>query len=238
MATPEISIVIPFKDEEARLPKTLAAVLKYAKRFYPLFEIILVDDGSTDNSINNVKSLSEESCVRFVSHKLNKGKGAAVRSGVLAARGKLILFSDADLSTPIKELGHMMSILKENDCDIVIGSRALPGSRITTPQPLSRVFVGKVGNLFIRLMTGMPFKDTQCGFKLFTRQAARELFAEQHFPGWSFDIEVLLKATQKKYHICEVPVEWHDVIGSKVSPVRDAIRVLLDVVRINRTYKV
>ncbi|MFZ2682297.1 MAG: dolichyl-phosphate beta-glucosyltransferase [Patescibacteria group bacterium] len=236
MALPEISIIIPFKNEAARLPKSLATVLVYANQNFKNAEILLVNDGSTDNTEQLIKKQLKDPRVKLLTHSQTQGKGAAIRTGVLAATGKLILFTDADLSTPIQELSKLIITLAANDCDIVIGSRAVTGATVLVHQPLSRVLIGKSGNLLIRSVTGLPFHDTQCGFKLFKAKVAKELFREQHFPSWSFDIEILYKAKLKDYRICEVGVEWRDMPGSKVQSLSDPIRVLRDVFKIKHMY--
>ncbi len=233
---PQLSIVIPFMDEEKRLPNSLRKVIQYVDRHLPGTEIVLVDDGSVDRTVEVIEDYLKRDHVQLVTHAHNKGKGAAIRSGILAAAGKYILFTDADLSTPIKDVQRLLEHIKEHDCDITMGSRALPQSNITTPQPLRRVLIGRGGNLVIRFFMGLPFKDTQCGFKLFTSEAAKKLFSVQYFERWSFDIEVLYKAKKFGYKACEVAVEWGDVGDSKVRAGRDSLRVLMDVLRIRLMY--
>ncbi len=237
MSNPELSIVIPFKDEAVRLPKSLAKILDYADKHLPSVELILVDDGSRDGSQKAIQQYLKDGRVTLLVHAINQGKGAAVRTGVLAAKGKLVLFTDADLATPIKELKKLQTTLSKQHCDLAIGSRAVPGSVILTRQSLFRVLIGKGGNKIIRLVTGLPFHDTQCGFKLFKTNVAQDLLQEQHFPKWSFDIEVLYKAKLKNYTVCEVPVEWADVPGSKVQSFSDPLQVLSDVFKIRRLYQ-
>lgn len=237
MPRPELTIVIPFKDEAKRLPKSLAKVIAFTDRYLPPTEIILVDDGSRDGSQHALRKYLNHPRVSLLTHTKNKGKGAAVRTGVLKAKGKYILFSDADLSTPIKEVKKLLATVAKNNCAIAIGSRALPESIIRTAQSPLRIMIGKSGNLLIRLVTGLPYRDTQCGFKLFKAQVAKELFKVQHFPKWSFDIEILYQAKLKNYAVCEVPVEWSDAAGSKVQSFSDPLQVLRDVFRIKQTYK-
>lgn len=235
MERPEISIVIPFKDEAKRLPKSLTKMLAYADAHLSSFEILLVDDGSSDGSQLALKSFLKDSRVTLLVHTENEGKGAAVRTGVLAARGKYILFSDADLATPFSELPKLIAALKKGKYDIVIGSRAVFGSVITKRQPVIRVCIGKIGNLFIRAVTGLPYRDTQCGFKLFKATSGKALFKEQHFPRWSFDIEVLYRAKLSGYRVLEAPVTWRSIPGTKVK-MMDPVRVLFDTFRIRTFY--
>jgi dolichyl-phosphate beta-glucosyltransferase len=163
-------------------------------------------------------------------HETNMGKGAAVRTGVLQARGDIILFSDADLATPIADMVPLLNALSENSCDVAIGSRAVPGATVIKQQARPRVLIGKAGNVFIRTWLQLPHKDTQCGFKAFKREAALSLFQEQRFPRWSFDIEALYKAKLRGMRVEEIPVSWKDSGRSHVRPLTDALAVLLDVI--------
>lgn len=230
-----LTIVIPFKDEEDRLAGTVSDVLSYASAHIPEFEVILVDDGSTDACVKTVRDALRDPRIRLLRHKKNLGKGAAVRTGIRTARGARILFSDADLATPIHEIAGLARAV-EAGADIAIASRAIPGARILARQPFYREWTGKLGNVFIRIMTGLPYRDTQCGFKLFTARAAQRLFAEQSFPGWSFDVELLVKAASAGFRVAEVPVAWRDAPGSKFRPLRDALRVFRDVIAIRKKY--
>ncbi len=222
---PYLSIVIPVYNEAKRLPQTIQTITEYLKKKHFSSEIILVDDGSSDGSTEHVQQSDR---IRVLRHVKNQGKGAAVRTGMLAARGELVLFSDADLSTPIDELDVFLKHIKKYA--VVIGSRSIKGARVEQYQPLYRVLIGKVFNKFVRLITIRGIIDTQCGFKLFTRQAAQDVFKRQTMKGFSFDVEVLYIARRHGYAILEHPVRWKNAPGSKVSPLKDSIRMLRDLV--------
>lgn len=227
----KISIIIPFKDEEFRLPNTVKQVLEYFFSRGEEFELILVDDGSTDATVERLVGFLEKSWVRLLRHDVNMGKGAAIRTGVLNSRGEFVLFMDADMATPIEEFEKLFSAIR-GGADIAIGSRARKQSEITKRQPLHRVAIGKIGNALIRLLLGLPFVDTQCGFKMFTRTVAADLFSDLRFPRWSFDYEILYLAQRRGYKIVEVPIVWRDMPGSKFHPIKDAVRCFFDLLRI------
>ena len=227
---PYLSIVIPVYNEAKRLPQTIKTVRDYLGKKSFAYEIVLVDDGSTDGSVDRVQQSDQ---IRVLRHAKNQGKGAAVRTGMLAAKGELLLFSDADLSTPIEELDVFLKHIKKYA--VVIGSRSIKGARVEQYQPLYRVLIGKVFNKFVRLITIRGIIDTQCGFKLFTRKAAQDVFKRQTMKGFSFDVEVLYIARKQGYAILEHPVRWKNAPGSKVNPLKDSIRMLRDlvIIRIN-----
>lgn len=209
-----ISIIIPAYNEEKRLPATLDRVRKYLCRGgWQFWEIIVVDDGSSDATAQ----VAHDAQVRVVANPGNRGKGFAVRHGMLEARGAWALLSDADLSTPIEELEKLWCAAAQQNADVVIGSRAVDRSLIGIHQPLFRESMGRLFNLIMRLITGLPFLDTQCGFKLFATGAAREIFSRQKLDGFGFDVEVLFIAGKLDYRCLEVPVKWNDVLGTKVS---------------------
>ncbi|OIO66627.1 glycosyl transferase [Candidatus Woesearchaeota archaeon CG_4_10_14_0_2_um_filter_57_5] len=215
--TASLSIVIPAYNEEARIGKTLAQIRKHV----PHAELIVVDDGSSDGTV----ALARRAGAKVLVNERNRGKGYSVRRGMLAAQGGLILFSDADLSTPITELPRFLSLARDHD--VVIGSRSVTGSRVVVHQPLYRELIGKTFNLLVQVMAVPGIKDTQCGFKLFSRDAAR-VFSVCRLDGFSFDVEALFVARKLGFSIKEEPVEWRNAAGSKVHPVRDALRMLRD----------
>lgn len=196
-----------------------------------LREIVLVDDGSSDETSGIVRSfVVEDPRIRAVSYWPNGGKGYAIRRGVLeASPDHAILLTDADLSTPIEDLDALYRALGEHD--VVIGSRALALSRIGQQQAIHRRWMGKTFNRIMRALTGLPFADTQCGFKLFRPDAARRVFAEASIDRFAYDVEALLIADKLGYSIGEVPVRWDNSTDSRVRLVRDSFRMLLDVVR-------
>lgn len=226
--TPSLSIVIPAYNEEKRLVATLQHISEYLARQAPVFaEILVVDDGSRDRTAEVAGAFPN---VRVLRNPGNRGKGYSVRHGMLEARGEWVLFTDADLSTPFEELEKLWAAAHEG-AEVAIGSRALDRTLIGVHQPYLRETMGRIFNLFMRLVTGLPFHDTQCGFKLFRSCAARKIFARQSLDGFGFDVEVLFIARRLGYSIAEVPVRWNDVAGTKVSLVR-GMKAFLDPLRI------
>jgi glycosyltransferase involved in cell wall biosynthesis len=209
-----ISIIIPAYNEEKRLPATLAAVQAYlAKTNWEFSEIVVVDDGSRDHTVKAARGAG----VRVLENPGNRGKGYSVRHGMLEAKGEWALFSDADLSAPIEDLETLWSAAATAAAPVAIGSRAVDRSLVGVHQPAFRELSGRFFNLVMRLITGLPFHDTQCGFKLFQSSAAREIFSRQLLDGFGFDVEVLYIARRLHYRAIEVPVRWNDVPGTKVS---------------------
>jgi dolichyl-phosphate beta-glucosyltransferase len=228
----EITIVIPAYNEQVRIGLTLVRTLEYLQARHPRFELLVVDDGSRDGTIQVVEEIAaRDPRVRTLRQPQNRGKGAAVRRGVLEARGRHILFMDADLATPVEELDTLF-VWTNRGYEVVIGSRGLPDSDIRERQPRARELMGRVFNLLVRSVLLGGFKDTQCGFKLFERSAARDLFSRQKLDGFAFDVEVLLLAKERGYRIAEVPVVWYHAPNSKVAPVVDSTRMLGDLLRL------
>ena len=210
-----ISIIIPAYNEEKRLPATLDKIREnLCHAAWEFWEIIVVDDGSRDATAE----VARRGNVRVLANPGNRGKGYAVRHGMLEARGEWALFSDADLSAPIEELSTLWSAVERENASVAIGSRAIDRSLIGVHQSLFREYMGRFFNLMMRAITGLPFHDTQCGFKLFEARAAREIFSRQRLDGFGFDVEVLYIARHLGYKCLEVPVRWNDVAGTKVSP--------------------
>jgi len=210
-----LSIVIPAYNEEARLPSTLEKIFSYlAKARFEFIEVMVVDDGSRDGTAAMVE---RREGLRLVKNPGNRGKGYTVRHGMLEAHGEWILYTDADLSAPIEELDKLLTAAERENADVAIGSRALDRSLVGVHQSAFREISGRAFNLFMRLVTGLPFRDTQCGFKLFRATAAREIFRRQKLDGFSFDVEDLVIAKTLGYHAIEVPVVWNNVEGTKVS---------------------
>ncbi|MFQ5503950.1 MAG: dolichyl-phosphate beta-glucosyltransferase [Planctomycetota bacterium] len=234
---PELSVVIPAYNEEARLGPTLSRIIQYLESATPAYEILVVDDGSSDRTVQVAEEAARDcSKLRVLQLGRNRGKGAAVRKGMLDARGAQVLFSDADLATPIEELQKLQKELS-NGAAIAIGSRALAGSDIRVRQHPVRELMGRTFNVLVRLLTFPGIKDTQCGFKLFTREAARDLFARQSIDGFAFDVEILWLA-RDRYEIAQIPVVWRHVEESKVSLVRASSKMLLDLMalRVRRIF--
>ncbi|TSC66596.1 MAG: family 2 glycosyl transferase [Candidatus Berkelbacteria bacterium Gr01-1014_85] len=197
----DLSVVIPAYNESQRIVPTLTSIQKFASTHHLDCEIIVVDDGSTDATEAAVSGLVQQ----YIKQKLNMGKGAAIRRGMLAANGKLILFMDADSSAPITELPALLTALEE--VPIAIGSRHAEGSVVHIQQSLMRQFISYAGNQIFRLVLGLPYADTQCGFKLFTRQAAQEIFQQTLIDRWGFDVEVLTIARILGLPVREVPIQ-------------------------------
>ena len=213
-----ISIIVPAYNEQTRLPETLRRVAQYLSASqWSFHEIVVVDDGSSDGTFAAAAAFAaEHSCVRVLRNPGNRGKGYSVRHGMIEARGEWRLFSDADLSTPIAELETLWCAVQRDSSEIAIGSRALDRSLIGVHQPRMRETAGKFFNIVMRLLTGLPIADTQCGFKLFRGDAARKVFPRQTLERFGFDVEVLFIARKFGYRISEVPVQWDHAEGSKV----------------------
>jgi len=228
----DISVVIPAYNEEERLEPSIGKISEYLRSSGYVYEIIVVDDGSTDSTVDVAKrAASKDPAVRLVANRSNRGKGYSVKNGFLNSVGRFVLFSDADLSTPIEELGLFMDIM-EGGADIVIGSRAMRGSDIIKRQPIYRMLMGKTFNKIVRLFTVRGIKDTQCGFKLFRRGSCMGLFEAQRIERFAFDVELLFLAVRKGLVIREIPVRWINSPQSKVDVVRDSARMLLDIIRL------
>lgn len=226
---PFLSIVIPAYNEEKRLPKTLKSIFEFLKRQDYSSEVIVVDDGSSDATASEVKNEKlKVKNLRLLTHPKNLGKGAAVRTGVLTARGEFILFTDADGSTPIGEVNKLLP----HPLDIAIGSRYLPQSHIKIRQPWYRRFLGLWANKLIQLTLLPGISDTQCGFKLFRANAAKEIFASSTINRWGFDMEILFLAQKRGYRIKEVPIIWVNSPQTRLRPVRSALSTLGELIQI------
>ena len=233
----QLSVVIPAYNEACRIGPSLQRVWDYLYVNYGAggFEIIVVDDGSSDSTVTLVEQFrSHAREVRLIRLPHNRGKGAAVRVGMLAAIGDAILFSDADLSTPIEEVEGALKLLQEGG-DVVIGSRALAESQILTRQTPLRESLGRLFNRLIRAFLRIPFRDTQCGFKLFRREAARAVFQRARTDGFAFDVEAILLALQLGYVVREMPVRWINDPESRVTLLRHPAQMLADLWRIRRS---
>jgi dolichyl-phosphate beta-glucosyltransferase len=235
MASPFVSVVVPAFNEKGRLGPTLTAILDHFAAKGVAAELLVVDDGSTDGTADLVETARRlDPRLRLIRFSVNRGKGAAVREGALAAAGGLVLVSDADLSTPIDEFDRLLTRMRETASDIVIGSRALPTSRIEVRQPFWRQGMGKMGNRVIRLLTRLPFNDTQCGFKLLDREKTVPIFRKMVVDRFAFDVELLVLSRLAGLRILEEPVIWRNSPDSRVSALKDSWSVFADVVRIRR----
>lgn len=232
MSNLDLTVVIPAYNEEETLEDTVRGIAGYLDGLWDRYEIIIVDDGSTDSTLSLAKKLSGAlKSVRVCGYEINRGKGFAVRTGMLKAEGCRVLFTDADNSTPIEELPALIAAL-EGGCGVAIGSRAVRGAIRTIHQPFYREFGGKVLNLFIRLFAVRGIHDTQCGFKLFTKEAAIDIFSRAVIDRFSFDVEALYLARRMGYGVAELPIHWANRGASRVNPLRDGIRMFADIARI------
>lgn len=232
---PSASVVIPAFNEAGRIAQTIKETKEFLEESNYDYEIIVVNDGSADETEEVISSLSGGP-VKIISRSENRGKGAAIQAGVKAASKGLILFMDADNATKINDITGLREAI-QNGADIAIGSRRVEGANIKTPQPLYRVWIGRFGNLLIRVILGLKLQDTQCGFKLFKKEAAKELFENLKFPRWSFDYEILYKAKLKGMNIKECPITWEDMAESKFSPIQDTLKCTAELIKIKREIK-
>lgn len=220
-----LSIIIPAYNEEKRIDNTLRKCLKYLKSKKCNFEMIVVNDGSKDNTVKIVRKFRN---VKLIDNKINHGKGFVVRQGMLKARGDYVLFCDADLSTPIEEVDNLMKYTK--DYDVIIASRAVKESRVKTLQ--YRKLLGRVFAFFVNLLIVWGISDTQCGFKLFSKETAKKIFRKQTINGWAFDVEVLFLARKFGYKIKEVGVRWEHFDHKDVTPTGQSLKMLKEVLKI------
>lgn len=237
---PSLSIVIPAFDESARIGDSLQKILTYLQKESPSTELIVVDDGSRDDTAQvaeNVFAGFPAIATKVVRYEQNRGKGFAVRTGLLEAAGDIALFSDADLSTPITELTKLIEPIRRGEFDVTFGSRALDRSLIGTHQPWRREQGGKVFNLIVRMLTGLPFWDTQCGFKAFNMQKFRPLVPLLKIDRFGFDVEFLYAAHLNDLKLKEIPVRWNDDVRTKVSVMRDSLRMFNEVRQIRQNAK-
>ena len=230
---PMISVVVPAYNEEKRIRGSLLEACSFLSDTDLDYEMVVVDDGSSDRTGEIVRTLASDiPNLKLVRYEKNRGKGYALRTGVLATKGDPVLVMDADLSTPMEELWKLMPYLAEGKVDVAIGSRALALSDIIRKQPWWRQGMGKIFNYIVRVLVIGGFSDTQCGFKLFTGNVARELFGQATVDRFAYDVEILALAARKGYRIAEVPIRWINSPDSKVNPVTDSLRMLIDILRI------
>ncbi len=227
---PHLSVVIPAFNEEQRIADSLRAITHFLDGEADPYEVIVVDDGSTDSTSSIVERLQKmHRSIRLIRIE-HAGKGWAVRTGMLNAQGRLRYMCDTDLSTPIEELPRFLEEAAKG-CEVALGSREAKGAR-RIDEPWRRHFLGRVFNKIVQLIVSLGIDDTQCGFKLFSARAADTLFARQTLPGFGFDVEILFLARRVGLSLSEVPVTWHYKTGSKVHPLRDSLRMLRDVLKI------
>src|ERR1700682_1005862 len=225
---PELSIIIPSYNEESRLPATLERIAAYLSTYGREAEVLVVDDGSKDGTAAVAESFrSKIPTLRVLSNGVNRGKGYSVRHGMQEARGRIALFTDADLSAPIEEAGKLIEALENND--VAIGSRAVDRSLISVHESPFREFAGIIFNKIVRIILWLPFVDTQCGFKAFRRERCEIIFEQQRIERFGFDPELLYLARHHGLHTVEIPVRWGHSAGTKVSMLRDSVQMFIDV---------
>ena len=230
----DISVIIPAYNEEKLIRNSISKIISIFENKKFDYEIIVVDDCSKDKTRDIVKSFHSRNVV-LIKNKKNLGKGYSIKKGVLSAKKNLILFSDADLSTPIRELNHLLKYI--GSYDIVIGSRRMDGSLITIKQPFYRRIPGRIFPILVNLIVLKDIRDTQCGFKLFKRDVAKDLFKKQTIKGFCFDVEILKLAIDSGYRIKEVPVIWENYLDSKINPIIDPIKMFTDLIKIRLKYR-
>lgn len=233
---PAFTVVIPCYNEASRIGSTVRSALDYLSIESPSAELIVVNDGSTDSTAAIVRESLAAAKVqaRLIENFPNRGKGAAVRSGLLAATKAIGLFFDADLSTPLSEIPKLIEPIANGEVDVAFGSRALDRKLIGVHQPWRREQAGRVFNLIVRLATGMPFWDTQCGFKAFRLDVCRPVLEKAQTDGFAFDVELLFLAHRAGLRLREIPVRWNHAEGSKVRVVHDSLKMLREVIALRR----
>lgn len=235
--TLSLSIIVPAYNEGARLAKSLRDIVSYLQNYPAASELIVVDDGSTDSTADTARqelAAAQDVRTSVISYQSNLGKGRAVRLGLLASRGDIALFTDADLSTPITETPKLVDPIQRDECDLAFGSRALDRSLIGVHQPWRREQGGRVFNLAVRVATGLPFWDTQCGFKAFNMRTCRPIIEGATIDRFGFDVELLYVAQRAGLRLKEVPVRWNHAEGSKISFASDSVKMLSEVGRIRQ----
>ena len=226
MSQPQVSIVIPAYNESQRIEQTLDRVLACIRDRQWDAEVLVVDDGSTDTTPDIVhRYMAEHDRLHLVRNPGNRGKGYSVRNGLLQASGEIVMFTDADLSAPIEEAERLFQAIRDG-ADVAIGSRWLDRARQTIHQPLYRRFFGRCFNGVTRMVMGLPYADTQCGFKAFRSSAAQVIFRLQRIERWGFDPEILFIARRLRLRVAEVPVTWGHDERSKISYLRDGAKML------------
>jgi dolichyl-phosphate beta-glucosyltransferase len=228
---PYLSLVIPAYNEARRLPNTLRELHDYCRRWARLFEVIIVVESSTDETLALAQAGTKTfPQLKVIGNRIHRGKGFAVRTGMLASAGELVFFTDADLSTPLYEIDRALAVFEaERDLQIIVGNRQHPNSQIIRHQSWMREGMGKTFNALVRWLAGIEIRDTQCGFKGFRQAASRAIFERQRTDGFSFDVEVLLLAKALGFGVKEMPVHWSNSPDSKVRVVSDSLKMLRDV---------
>jgi dolichyl-phosphate beta-glucosyltransferase len=235
----DLSIIVPAYNEEKRLPKTLERIAKYLGEQSFSYELIIVDDGSRDQTSRVAFDFCAcHSWARLLQYvdasgrAVNRGKGFAVRAGMLASVGREVLFSDAVLSTPFEEMEKLLPPIQSGQCEMSIASRALPGSNLTVHQPWYREAMGRTFNFFVRVAIGTDVHDTQCGFKALRGDEARQIFALARIDGFGFDTEMIFLAAKKNLRVREIPVTWHHAEDSRVNPLIAPLQMMRELAQV------
>ena len=234
---PFLSIVVPAYNEEERLVASIGKIEAYLDAAGIDAEILVVDDGSKDRTAELAAKALVGRRGRVLRNGDNRGKGYSVRHGVAEARGRFVLLTDADLSTPIEEHAKLAAVIRDRDLDVVIGSRALPDSDVQVQQAWLRQTMGRSFNTIIRAVTGLPFRDTQCGFKLMDRERVKPLFDKMVVNRFAFDVELLFLCARFGLSVADVPVIWRNATGSKVSVLGDPLNMIADVLRVRWRFR-
>jgi dolichyl-phosphate beta-glucosyltransferase len=236
---PFLSLIIPAYNEAGRLPGTIQRIQAHSRSWKFPFEVIIVVEPSEDRTLALAENASRSWIdLKVLTHHEKRGKGFAVRSGMQRARGDLIFFTDADLSTPLEDLDAALAFFAhDRSIDVIVGNRMHPESQILQHQNASRERMGKIFNRIVQTLTSLRIRDTQCGFKGFRNRAAKEIFGRQRLDGFSFDVEVLLLARAMGFAIAELPVHWTNSEASHVHPIRDSTQMFFDVIRVHRLVK-
>lgn len=234
---PEISVIIPAYNEGGRILGCLAETEEYLKKSFLSYEIIVVNDGSRDNTLDIIGKLPESKpAISLITYTQNMGKGYALRKGMLAARGEHCIFFDADLAVPLDTIGLFLKIMAQRGADIIIGTRKIKSADILKRQSPVREFLGKGFSKLTNFILGTEFTDITCGFKCFTNAAAKKIFSAQKINRWSFDSEILFLATRMKLKTVEIPVTWKNGQDTKVRILKDVISSFIDLLRIRLSY--